>query len=275
MKGRGEPAGVRPLVLPASVVVGPPTCDVVLGLVLLREGLPGASEMIRVYTPAPTAAFSRRDSRQPEFPTALRAAQEAGFAPVLRGPGGRLAAYHRGSVVIDHIVRAAHAQDGLVERFELFAALHATVLSELGLDARVGELEGEYCPGQYSVNGAGVAKLVGSAQRLTRDGWLFSSVIQVQGTDALRDVLIPTHHALNYDLAASTIGTVEDFVPGLTTEIVADALLRAYTKGGFDSLDVLPPKILRQVYQGAASLETQLALRRQGQEQPSERLRHP
>ena len=38
------------------------------------------------------------------------------------------------------------------ERFEEVAGLIADALRALGVDARVGEVPGEYCPGAYSVN---------------------------------------------------------------------------------------------------------------------------
>jgi lipoate-protein ligase A len=117
---------------------------------------------------------------------------------------------------------------GTIERFESYSELHARVLGELGVDARVGELPGEYCPGTYSVNAAGVAKIIGSAQRITRDGWLFSSVIQVTGSRVLREVLRETHEALGYPLDVSTVGTLQDFSPEVSTEGVTEAFRRAY-----------------------------------------------
>jgi octanoyl-[GcvH]:protein N-octanoyltransferase len=230
MTTRIPPSDVR-TVFVEDPALGDPREDVALGPVLLRRGMDGAAEMIRIYTPGPTAAFSRRDSRRPGFRLAVEAADAAGFAPVVRGPGGRLAAYHGGSVVIDHIVRGSNASAGMVERFELYSELHARVLGDLGLDARVGELDGEYCPGAYSVNAAGVAKVIGSAQRITRDGWMFSTVIQVTGSRSLRDVLRATHQALGYRLDPSTVGTLEDFMPEVTTEAVAGAFRRLYATG--------------------------------------------
>jgi octanoyl-[GcvH]:protein N-octanoyltransferase len=233
--------------------------DVALGPVLLRHGLGDAAEILRIYVPDPTAAFSRRDSLQPGFRGAVRAAEEAGFTPVLRGPGGRLAAYHRGSIVVDHVMRLPNAPAGIIERFELYSRLHAQVLARFGLDARVGELEGEYCPGSHTVNAAGVAKIVGSAQRITRDGWLFSSVIQVSGSPAIREVLRETHRALGYRLELSTVGAVEDFVPEVTTEAVTEAIRRAYGAGEADVwVTRLPRTVLAEARKAAELLRVEL-----------------
>jgi lipoate-protein ligase A len=178
---------------------------------------------------------------------------------VLRGPGGRLAAYHRGSVVVDHVLRLPNAPAGTIERFQLYSDLHARVLGRLGLDARVGELDGEYCPGPYTVNAGGVAKIVGSAQRITRDGWLFSSVIQVSGSAALREVLGETHRALGYRLEMSTVGSVEDFVHGVTPQAVAEAFRGAYSVGAGDvEVTRLPGAVLADVRTAAERLATDL-----------------
>jgi len=135
-----------------TIRVGGPSYDAALGLVLLRRGTGGAREVIRVFNPEPTAGFSRRDQLRPGFAAALRLVRERGFEPVLRGPGGRFAVYHRGSVVVDHVCLEPGSAEGMQDRFEHYAEMHAEILRGLGLDARIGEVPGEYCPGKYSVN---------------------------------------------------------------------------------------------------------------------------
>jgi octanoyl-[GcvH]:protein N-octanoyltransferase len=206
---------------------GDPAHDMALGPRLLRDGLGDARDILRIYSPQPTAAFSRRDTLRPGYPRAAAAVERFGFLPVVRPQGGSLAAYHPGSVVVDHVHRAAGEPLEPVERFQRFAALHAEVLAGLGADARIGPVPGEYCPGDYSIN-AGGAKIVGSAQRVTRDGWLFSTVIQVSGAARLREVLTPAYAELGYDFEPSTVGALEDTVPGVTTATVAAAVRAAY-----------------------------------------------
>lgn len=215
-----------------DVITRGPAEDVALGPLLLRRGHSDATEILRIYSPEPTAAFSRRDTLRPGYRAAAESAREHGFAPVVRPQGGRLAAYHRGSVVVDHIFRGPNPQAGLVDRFRQFAALHAAMLVELGVDARVGEVPGEYCPGEFSVNVAGTSKIVGSAQRVTRDGWLMSSVFQVTGTAATRGVLTAAYRDLGYDFDPATVGSIEDFVPGFTVQTAAEALRNSYAGAG-------------------------------------------
>ena len=252
------PPGMHTVLLDSEALLGGPVADIVLAPVLLRMGMDDAAQVIRIYSPEPTAAFSRRDSRRPGFPDAVAAAKAAGFTPVLRGPGGRLAAYHRGSVVIDHIVRMSQDRLRLDERFEGYATMHVKVLEAFGLDVRVGELAGEYCPGRHSINAAGIAKIVGSAQRVTREGWLFSSVIQVTGSAMLRDVLVPAHRALGYELNVSTIGAVEDFAPGVTTAAVAEAVRDSYTPEAGVVQATLPAPVVEAVREASELLEADL-----------------
>ena len=100
------------LVLAEPAHPGGPVHDVALPTVVLRLGLPDGDEVLRVYSPDPTAAFTRRDSRSPGYDAAVALARASGFAPVVRPQGGRVAAYHRGSVVIDHVQRTlcSHGQ---------------------------------------------------------------------------------------------------------------------------------------------------------------------
>ncbi|MET0414943.1 MAG: hypothetical protein ABW022_02835, partial [Actinoplanes sp.] len=188
------------LVLAGDAVLGDPATDAALGPLLLRHGLGEADEVLRIYSPAPTAAFSRRDTLRPGYSRAAEVARELGFTPVVRPQGGSLAAYHRASVVIDHIRREAGAAPAPVQRFREFAGRHAAVLTGLGVDARVGAVPGEYCPGEFSINAGGHHKIIGSAQRVTRDGWLFSTIVQVSGAALLRPPLAEASEALGYAL---------------------------------------------------------------------------
>src|SRR3546814_19728516 len=74
-------------------------------------------------------------------------------------------------------------------RFEDFGAMLAGVLRDFGVDARVGEVPGEYCPGAHSVNAHGTRKLIGTAQRMVKDAWLLSSIVQYDDAATLQPLL--------------------------------------------------------------------------------------
>jgi len=181
---------------------------------------------LRVHSPHPTAAFSRIDALAGGFPAAQDAARRHGFAPVVRPAGGRLAAYHEGALVLDLVARHPHPRDDFRERFAVLGEHLAAGLRTLGVPAGVGAVPGEYCPGEFSVNAAGTTKLVGTAQRLTRHGYLFSAVVLVTDPEPVREVLVDAYAALGLDWRVASVGAASDHVPGVTVADVEAALLR-------------------------------------------------
>lgn len=218
--------------------------DLNRGLDLLAEVRSGLRPaMLRFYRPQPTVAFGQRDTRLPGFAMAARAAEARGFVPAVRRAGGRAAAYHQGTLVVDHIQPESDAIAGAKARFGFFGDLFTESLRSLGVDAGVGEIPGEYCPGEFSVFGrvpgpgdgpgrglAGALKLVGTAQRVVAGAWLFSSVIVVENSAPIRGVLVDTYNALGLQWDPHTAGAAEDLVPGITVDAVEAAVLAAYAR---------------------------------------------
>ncbi|MFB9775398.1 lipoate--protein ligase family protein [Brevibacterium otitidis] len=200
-----------------------------LARVLLDEVRAGDRPgVLRIYRPEPTVAFGARDRFLPGFPEAVAAARAHGFTPVLRSLGGRVAPYHRGSLVIDHIEPASTLLSGTQGRFTDFGQMYAEVLRSIGIDARLGEIPGEYCPGEHSVNVAGKIKAIGTAQRVTADGWLFSSSIVVTDPEPIRAVLTDVEDALGVEWDPATGGSISEVHPEVTVEAVAAAVESAY-----------------------------------------------
>ena len=223
--------------------------DLDFALELLQRVKTGAAgPMLRLYRPAPTVAFGQRDTHLPGFEAAAQACRELGFEPLVRKAGGRAAAYHEGTLVIDHLEPHTDAIAGAKGRFSLFGELLAQGLREAGVDAAVGEIPGEYCPGEFSVHGQDPAvpghqvKLIGTAQRVVSGGWLFSSVIIVENSAPIRAVLEASYAALGLDWDPATAGAVNDLVPHLDVDAIEGALLGAYGRyawlndGDFGSL---------------------------------------
>ena len=206
-----------------------PALDVAVGHALLERAADGGiGPALRVYRPGPTVAFGRLDALRPGFAAAVDAARAHGFEAVMRQPGGHAAAYDAGALCLDVVTPEAEALPALQGRFEAAAELFAAALSECGVDARVGEVPGEYCPGQWTVNAAGRVKLVGTAQRLVRGASLLGAVVLVRGGARVRAVLEEVNVALGLAWDPATAGAADDFVPGLTVDAVERALLDAY-----------------------------------------------
>ncbi len=174
--------------------------------------------------PSPSAAFTRRDSREPGFGEAVEVVIAHGFEPFIRPVGGRLAAYHEGSLVLDVNVRSENPRSGTTERFRVLSAALAQGLRTLGVDARVGEVPGEYCPGHWSVNEGDRTKLIGTGQRLVRGAFLFTAVIVVGNPEPLADVMSSTYNCLGMEMDALTVGSVAQHVPGVTLDDVQEAV---------------------------------------------------
>ncbi|HET6864962.1 MAG TPA: hypothetical protein VFH80_03530 [Solirubrobacteraceae bacterium] len=221
-------SGSRPDVdLVEASAGGEPALDValphaLLDLVAARRRRP----VLRGYRPGATVAFGRRDVFLPRFATAAAAARRHGFTPVIRGAGGRAAAYDDGSLIFDEVMPADGSQ--IRERFAGDARRQAEALRGLGVDARVGEVTGEYCPGEFSVNARGHVKLIGAAERIVRGAWLHSSVVVVEGAERLRAVLEDVYTALELDWDPATVGAVSDEASSVGLEEVRQALLNEY-----------------------------------------------
>jgi octanoyl-[GcvH]:protein N-octanoyltransferase len=208
-----------------------PALDLALAPALLERVASGErGPLLRVYRPSATVAFGRRDSFLPDFPRAAAAARKRGFTPVIRSAGGRAAAYHDGCLVIDEIVSESDAMSAIRSRFAAGADRQARALRGLGVDARVGEVPGEYCPGEFSVNARGQTKLVGAAQRIIRGGWLFSAVVVVSGSETLRAVLEDVYGELGLEWDAATTGSVADEVCAVTIDEVRHTMLAEYER---------------------------------------------
>jgi octanoyl-[GcvH]:protein N-octanoyltransferase len=209
--------------------------DLEYGISLLTAAKAGQlGPTLRVYRPRPTVAFGQRDTRLPGFEAAAAACRNLGFEPLVRRAGGRAAAYHEGCLVIDHIEPHPDAVAGARGRFGLFGDLLARGLTAAGVEAAVGEVPGEYCPGEFSVHGIDRSgsgrriKLAGTAQRVVSGAWLFSTVVVISDSAPLRAVLTAAYAELGLDWEPATAGAADDLLPGLTPDGVEPALRREY-----------------------------------------------
>jgi lipoate-protein ligase A len=204
--------------------------EVAVAHALVRRASRGESgAAVRMYRPdVPVVAFGRRDTLLPGFSDAVRVVREAGFTPVVRAPGGRAVAYTERSLVVDHVSPDPGVLSGIDQRFSTYADLWADVLREHGVDARVGAVPGEYCPGAYSVNARGLVKLVGAAQRMVRGAWLFSAVAIFDDADVLRPLLSQVYAKLELPFDAGSVGSVHEEAPGISLDGFEEAVIGAY-----------------------------------------------
>ncbi len=165
---------------------------------------------IRIHRPGNEVAFGRQDVASPGYEAAAEAAGAAGFAAVERLAGGRAAVFHQGTIAIARAYSDPQPPKRTYARFEEMAGLIADTLRGLGVDARVGEVPGEYCPGAYSVNARGKSKLAGIGQRMIRGGAHMGGVVIASGGRDIARVLEPVYRALELDWDPATSGSVSE-----------------------------------------------------------------
>lgn len=201
--------------------------------VLAKPHMPPPHPIIHAYTTRASAVFSRRDVRLPGYEAAAEAARALGFTPSVRTVGGHLAPVHEGTLIIDVIAAAEAPQARTRERFGRASTAIRTALGRLGVPAQVGELRGEYCPGEFSVNAAGATKLAGIAQRVTAWGFLLSINLVVDDPAPLRAVVAACYGELGLPVDPSRVGAVTDHLPGLGLPDAAQALIPELAAGLF------------------------------------------
>jgi octanoyl-[GcvH]:protein N-octanoyltransferase len=205
-----------------------PALDIAISHALLTRVATGElGATVRLYRPGPTLAFGRLDALRPGFRRAGAAARAHGLEPVVRLAGGHAAAYDADSLIYEEITPQPDVTAGLHERFRDGAALLAGALDGLGVDARVGEIPGEYCAGAYTVSASGRLKLVGVAQRAVRGAALLTAFVLVGGGDRVRAALVDVYEALELAWDPQTAGALDDVLPGASIAAVEEALLAA------------------------------------------------
>jgi len=206
-----------------------PAFDTAVSRALLHAvGEGRAPESLRLHTPGEVVAFSILDRARPGFAGAVVAARRAGFGAVLRLAGGRAAVFHRQTLSFSWCVPVRDARRGIPERFEAVASVIAEALCELGVDARVGAVPGEYCPGDYSVNARGRTKLMGVGQRVVRHAAHVGGVLVVAGAERIREVLAPVYREMGLVFDPARVGSVSEELGGISQAEVADALCSAF-----------------------------------------------
>ncbi len=206
-------------------------------------------ETFRLSRPGNVVAFGRRDTVSQGYADAVRAARAGGFEAMERLTGGRAAAYSAGTLSLTRTSRESTPALRTTARFTEMSDLIVEALVELGVDARVGEVPGEYCPGEYSVNARGQVKLAGTGQRMITDGAHVGAVLVVQAGAEIRRILEPVYAALGLEWNPETTSAIEDEFPGVTLDQVEQAILAALERR-FELVRAgLSPETLRRAEQ--------------------------
>ena len=136
--------------------------------------------------------------------------------------------YHPGTVAFAWCRPVSDLREGIDARYHEMGEILVEALGALGVDARMGEIPGEYCPGRYSVNAGGRVKLAGVGQRVVRGAAHVGGVIVVSDAGRVNRALAPVYAALGLDMREAATGAIEDEVADVTTGRLVDALAEAF-----------------------------------------------
>lgn len=188
-----------------------PAYDVAVSRALLmRAADAGGPASLRLYRPDDVVVFGRQDAASEGFPDAVEAAAAHGFGSVIRLAGGRAAVFHSETIAFARTIPDTDPHSRTFARFEETSEIIASALRWIGVEAEVGEIPGEYCPGEFSVGARKEKKLVGIGQRIIRGAAHVGGVIVVSGAQRITEVLIDVYDALGLGWDPATSGSVDE-----------------------------------------------------------------
>ena len=171
---------------------------------------------------------TRKDTLRRGFDRAVWEAREEGYPVLVRSSGGGATAAGPGTFGFSIIRPSEDARRGIGERYDEAASLVLGAFLRLGIDAaEVGEVRDEFCPGDHSIrvgsfeNGM---KLVGIAQRLTRQATSVGGIVLVRGEAELARVLGRVYAALDLPFRPHSVGSLPRAGSEAKVEEVIEAL---------------------------------------------------
>jgi octanoyl-[GcvH]:protein N-octanoyltransferase len=207
-----------------------PTLDTAISHAIVRQVSEGTRpETLRLHRPGPIVAFGPKDRLAAGYRSAIEAALDQGFGSVQRLAGGRAAVFHEQTIAFSWAIPDADPRLRIQDRFQELAEIVRDALRGLGIDARIGEVPGEYCPGAHSVNARGKTKLMGVGQRIVLRAAHVGGVVVVGQSERIRGVLLPVNDALGLEWDARTVGSLQDEVAGIAWENVLDAIIQTFS----------------------------------------------
>lgn len=202
------------------------TLDIAVSRAILQGASEGEEpETLRVFKPADMVAFGPQDIRADGYPKAVAATRAGGFEAINRLAGGRAAVFHEETIAFAWTIPDPNPRADVDSRFDEIADIVVTVFRRIGIDAYIGEVSGEYCPGKHSVNARGATKLMGVGQRIISRAAHVGGVVVTGGSQRIRDILVPVYDALALNWQPNTVGSVEDELGSVSYEDVRQSIV--------------------------------------------------
>lgn len=241
---------MRPIALYRDVIEDP-ALDIAISRALMdmvAEGFP--YDTLRIYQPSPMLALGKLDRLSDGYDHIINYCRQINLQPVIRIAGGRAALFHERSLALAWARRESASQSfNIDDRLEPLNKIYIETLSSFGIDARQGQLEGEYCPGDSTINARGQVKLIGTGQRAVSGCGHLGSVITAEDSLRIAELIEPVYQAMDHPFDRSTCGSVEEEV-GIDLVQLREGLISAFA----DQYEVVEMKLPLGAFRRARDL---------------------
>ncbi len=174
-----------------------------------------------IWSSSPYVGATRPETRLAGFAEAARSVEDLGFPVLVRNSGGGAVAANRGSLSFSLTMPVENLRHGLYERYAGGVDLVAAAMRRVGVEAEGGEVEGEFCPGAYSVRSGGWrgVKHAGLAQRVTRRAARLEALVLVEDTGPVRGALARFYGGLGLLFRPSCVADLPAGLPDVVAAL--------------------------------------------------------
>ncbi len=174
-----------------------------------------------IWSSSPYVGATRPETRLAGFAEAARSVEDLGFPVLVRNSGGGAVAANRGSLSFSLTMPVENLRHGLYERYAGGVDLVAAAMRRVGVEAEGGEVEGEFCPGAYSVRSGGWrgVKHAGLAQRVTRRAARLEALVLVEDTGPVREALARFYGGLGLPFRPSCVADLPAGLPDVVAAL--------------------------------------------------------
>jgi len=187
-----------------------------------------------MWSSSPYVGATRPETRLGGFARASRSVEELGFPVLVRNSGGGAVAANGGSLSFSLTVPVKDLRHGLYERYAEGVDLVSSALRRVGVEAEGGEVEGEFCPGAFSVRSGGWlgVKHAGLAQRVTRRAARLEALVLVEETGPVREALARFYGGLELPFRPSCVADLPAALPDVVEALLEEVRKRYGGRAG-------------------------------------------
>ena len=189
-----------------------PGLDIAVSRTLLEETSRKKYPVIlRAYKGTKQIAFGPSDARNAGYSSAVSFVKKKKFSAVNRLTGGHAVTFHSGTLIFGWMFHDLQARSRMHYYFDYVSNFFRSVINDFELNCFIGEIEGEYCSGKYSLNLDHKIKIAGIAQRIVNNAVYIGGFIAVDNSNLIKEMLIPIYKELGIKWNPQTTGALNDY----------------------------------------------------------------